>query len=229
LEELRRKGYRNQIRVEERNLISIITKPEFAIGQQAYFVKTQEGNLLWDCIPFIDEETIRTIRSHGGISAIAVSHPHFYSTMNEWSAAFDNAPVYIHSADREWVVSPSDSIRFWSEESMPLLNSLTLIHLGGHFSGSTVALWTGTADGKGVILSGDTIAVGVDRRTVSFMYSFPNLVPLSRHVVERIAGTIQSYSYDRIYGGFGRKITSNAKEAVDASVRRYVEHLERPR
>ena len=226
LDELRRKGFRNEITLEELNLMSIITRPEFAIGQQAYLVKTEEGNLLWDCIPFLDEETIRTIRRHGGIRAVAISHPHFYSTMNEWSAAFD-APVYIHSSDKEWVMDPGDSIDFWSGETRTLMKGLTLIRLGGHFPGSTVVLWSRTADGKGVILSGDTVHVCLDRRTVSFMYSFPNLIPLSPPVVERIADIIQSYSYDRIYGGFeGRKITSNAKAAVDASVRRYVEHLE---
>jgi glyoxylase-like metal-dependent hydrolase (beta-lactamase superfamily II) len=226
---MRGKGYRNQITLEEQNLMSIITKPEFAIGQQAYLVKTPEGNLLWDCIPFLDEETIQTVRSHGGLKAIAISHPHFYSTMNEWSSAFDNAPVYIHSSDKEWVMNPSDSMRFWSEDSLTLMSCITLLRLGGHFSGSTVAVWTGTEDGKGVVLSGDTIQVCVDRKTVSFMYSFPNPIPLSRFAVERITKTIQHYSYDRIYGGFeGRKIASNAKQAVDASARRYVEHLERP-
>ncbi len=90
---MKTKGYRNLIREEEPGLMSIITRPEFAIGQQAHLVKTQHGNLLWDCIAYLDEETIQTIRHNGGIEAIAISHPHFYSTMSEWSAAFDNAPI----------------------------------------------------------------------------------------------------------------------------------------
>jgi hypothetical protein len=208
--------------------MSLATRPEFAIGQQAHLVKTRKGNLFWDCIPYLDEETTRAIRSHGGIKAIAISHPHFYSTMNEWSAAFDDAPIYIHSSDREWVVNPSDAIVFWKGESLAVLNGLTLIRLGGHFPGATVALWTDAADGKAVILSGDTIHVAMDRKSVSFMYSFPNLIPLSGATVERISNTIQSYSFDRIYGGFeGRRILSNAKKVVDTSVKRYVEHLKR--
>ena len=43
----------------------------------------------------------------GGIAAIAISHPHYYSSMAEWAEAVD-APIYLHAADREWVLRPSD-------------------------------------------------------------------------------------------------------------------------
>jgi hypothetical protein len=35
------------------------------------------------------------------------------------------------------------------------------------------------ADGAGALFSGDIIQVVPDRRWVSFMYSYPNLIPLS--------------------------------------------------
>jgi glyoxylase-like metal-dependent hydrolase (beta-lactamase superfamily II) len=226
--ELSRRGFKNRVRLEEENLISIVTSPSFAIGQQCYLVITKQGNLLWDCIPFLDEETIQTISSHGGIKAIAISHPHFYSTMNEWSTAFGNAPIYIHSSDRSWVMHPDDAIHFWSEDRITLMDDLTLIRLGGHFPGSTVARWSRTSDGKPVILSGDTIQVCMDRKTVSFMYSFPNYIPVSRFTVNHIVNSLSSDQYDRIYGGFeDRKITAKAKASVEASARRYIEHLER--
>lgn len=124
-------------------------------------------------------------------------------------------------------MDPGDSIRFWSESTVTPMNGVTLIRLGGHFSGSTIARWNGTADGKGVILSGDTIQVGMDRKSVSFMYSYPNYIPLSRQILERISKTLQGYEYDRIYGALeDRNITSNAKATVAGSISRYITHLE---
>jgi len=62
------------------NLIAIRTEPQLAIGQSAYLVRTPEGNVLWDCITYLDDETVETIKALGGLKAIAISHPHFYST-----------------------------------------------------------------------------------------------------------------------------------------------------
>ena len=117
------------------------------------------------------------IRGIGGISAIAISHPHYYSSMIEWSRAFD-CPVFLHAADRQWVMRPDPAIEFWEGETKEIGQGLTLIRCGGHFEGGTVLHWPGGADGKGVILSGDILQVVEDRRWVSFMYSYPNLIPL---------------------------------------------------
>src|SRR5690606_22290475 len=54
LDQLRR-GHRNVFREEEPGLTGIVTEPKFAIGQRALLVQTPEGNILWDCISFIDE------------------------------------------------------------------------------------------------------------------------------------------------------------------------------
>src|ERR1700687_357495 len=87
LEELGRK-HKNTILEEEAGLYSIHTKPDFAIGQRAFLLQTPEGNLLWDCIALLDLSTIDALKALGGISAIAISHPHYYTTMVEWSLAF---------------------------------------------------------------------------------------------------------------------------------------------
>ena len=70
------------------------------------------GNVLWDCINVLTPNTIREVKSRGGIQAIAVSHPHFYSGMAAWAEAFD-APVFIHARDKEWVTEPCSRISFW--------------------------------------------------------------------------------------------------------------------
>lgn len=187
LEELRA-NHTNRFTEMEPRLIRLGTEPLFGIGQHAYLVQAPSGNVLWDCITLIDEATIEKVRALGGISAMAISHPHYYSTIVEWSAAFDQAPIFIHAGDRQWVTRPSPNIVFWEGKIKLLGEDLTLIHSGGYFEGSAMLHWAGGAEGRGVLLAGDTIQVVYDRRYVSFMYSFVNYIPLPaakvRHVVE---------------------------------------------
>jgi hypothetical protein len=111
--------HHNLIRTVEPGLIGIGTSPTFSIGQRALLVQNPGGNVLWDCISLIDETTITLVKALGGISAIAISHPHFYSAMIEWSRAF-NAPIYLHAANREWVMRPDPAVIFWSGETQAL-------------------------------------------------------------------------------------------------------------
>src|SRR5207245_10325023 len=88
---------------DDLGLTGIGTEPSFAIGQRALLVRSPQGNVLWDCITVLDDATVADVRSLGGIRAIAISHPHYYSSMVEWSSAFE-APVLLHVADREGVM-----------------------------------------------------------------------------------------------------------------------------
>ena len=58
--------------------------------------------MLWDCIVLLDAATVTLIRALGGLQAMAISHPHFYTTMVEWGRAFDVA-VDVHVADPQWI------------------------------------------------------------------------------------------------------------------------------
>ncbi len=226
LEEMQAKGYRNEIHLEEPKLSSVITRPDFAIGQRAFIVQTPEGNLLWDCVAYVDDNTVESITAIGGLRAIAMSHPQYYSGIVEWSKVFGNIPVYLHEADKKWLFHSSPNIVHWSGEEKKLFGGLELIHLGGHFDGGTVLYWPAGAQGKGVVLSADIIQV-VDSRWVSFMYSYPTLIPLSAKKVQRIANTMRPFKYDRMYGGFeGRNISSGSHESVERSAERYIAHLE---
>ena len=217
-----RESHRAKIRQEEPGLTGIGTDPSFAIGQRALLVQAPGGNVLWDCIALIDDEIGERVEALGGIAAIAISHPHFYSSMVEWSHAFD-APVYLHAADRRWVVNPSPRIEFWEDETKELGLGLTLVRCGGHFAGGTVLHWADGSEGGGVLLSGDILQVVQDRRWVSFMYSYPNLVPLPADEVRRIAVNVERYSFERIYGAwFDRVVAEDAKAVVRRSVERYV-------
>ncbi len=215
--------HQNIIRQEEPGLYSIHTEPHFAIGQRAFLLQTPEGNLLWDCVALLDPPTIAAVRDLGGIAAIAISHPHYYTTMVEWSLAFGNAPVHLHSADRQWVMRPHGNIHHWDGDRSLVLEELSLIHTPGHFDGFQVLHWPSGAQGKGVLLSGDQPQVCMDTRWVSFMYSYPNYIPLGARSVEEIVSRLDAYTFDRIYGAFPKRtVAADAKEAVKRSAERFI-------
>jgi len=221
LEELRA-DHRADIREEEPGLVGIGCEPGFAIGQRALLVQAPSGNVLWDCISLVDDEIGSRVEALGGIAAIAISHPHYYSSMVEWGKAFD-APVLLHAADREWVMRPDDAIELWEGETRELGPGLTLVRCGGHFAGGTVLHW---AAGN-ALLSGDIVQVVQDRRWVSFMYSYPNLIPLPASEIRRIVAALEPYDFDRIYGAWwGRVVAEDGKAAVTRSAERYLRAIE---
>jgi hypothetical protein len=178
--------------------------------------------VLWDCISLLDDKTIAEVRARGGIRAIAISHPHFYSSMVEWSERF-NAQIFLHAADRKWVMRESPRIQFWEGTTQPLWDGLTLINCGGHFDGGTVLHWPAGANTKGALLTGDIIQVVQDRRYVSFMRSYPNLIPLGAAAVRRILETIEPFLFEQLYGAWWQaNILSDAKAAVAQSAQRYL-------
>ena len=210
----------------EPHLFSIRTQPEFGIGQRAFLLRTSGGNILWDCVATLDPATVEIIHALGGITKIAISHPHFYTTMQDWARAFD-ASVHLHSLDQEWVMRPDDRLSYWESDSLEIGDGLTLLRIGGHFEGSTALHWRDGAEGRGVMLSGDTLQVAADSSRVSFMWSYPNMLPLPAAQVRRMGEALEPWAFDRIYGGFeGKTVMSGAKQTVRKSVARYVGLLE---
>lgn len=214
----------NRFQELEPNLFEIKTAPTFAIGQRALLIQSKGGNILWDCLSLVDQASIDSINALGGLAAIAISHPHFYGAMIEWSRAFGNVPIYIHDADRNYVMRSDPAIVFWKGTSLQLKEGFTLIHCGGHFAGSAVLHWADGADGRGVLLTGDTIFVTPDKRYVSFMYSYVNLIPLGAKEIMHILKAIKPFKYDRIYSGW-HCLKKDAKQAVTASAARFLSHI----
>ncbi|EOP23456.1 MULTISPECIES: MBL fold metallo-hydrolase [Bacillus] len=217
--------YKNEIIKEETGLYSITTKPKFAIGQTAFLIQSKTLNVLWDCISYLDDKTIQRIYDLGGIQAIALSHPHYYSTQVKWAETF-HIPIYIHEDDKEWVVHPSKQIKFWSGEHLILSEELTLHRLGGHFKGGTVMHWKDGNEGKGILLSGDIIQVVSDRKWVSFMYSYPNLIPLPANKVRKMAEKVKGIQFSRLYNAFHGVVMEDANRAVQRSADRYIKALQ---
>jgi hypothetical protein len=214
---------RNSIKFKEPGLIGVGIEPHFAIGQRALFLRTPKGNVLWDCIPLLDEAVTEAIKAMGGIAAIAISHPHYYANMVDWSQAFGGIPIQLHAADRQWVKRPDKAIVFWEGETKVLAEGLTMIRCGGHFDGGAVLHWAGGAGGKGALLSGDIIQVAPDRKHVSFMYSYPNYIPLAARAIDKIVRALEPHAFDRVYGAFwDMVIEKNGKAVVKKSAERYL-------
>ena len=206
----------------EPDLYGLQVSPSFAIGQRGLLVRTPSGNLLWEPPGYLDQKMIDTAAELGGVAAIAASHPHLVGCSISWSKAFDGVPVYVAAADRRWIRRPDDAIRLWSG-SAEVLPGLDLHQCGGHFPGSAVLHWVAGAGGAGVLLCGDTLMVGADRASVSFMRSYPNMIPLPERLVHQIAGVIAPLAFDRIYGAFGNGIIDTAAAAaVQFSAQRYI-------
>jgi glyoxylase-like metal-dependent hydrolase (beta-lactamase superfamily II) len=214
---------RTAIKYKEPGLIGIGIDPHFAIGQRALYVRCPQGNVLWDCIPLLDAAIVEALQALGGLAAIGISHPHYYSSMVEWSRAFGGVPIFLHADDRRWVMRPDPAVVYWEGETRLLQSGVTLIRCGGHFSGGTVLHWGAGADGRGALLSGDILQVVPDRKHVSFMYSYPNHIPLSAAAIERITRAIEPFAYERVYGAFwDMVIAQDGKAAVRRSAERYL-------
>lgn len=195
-------------------------RTEVGIGQTALLVQTPEGNLLWDPPGFLDDEAVAAVAERGGIRWIAASHPHMFGVQLQWSAAFDDAPVYVNAADTQWLGLRGAAITEWTDE-LHLAGGLTLHRIGGHFPGSAVAHWSAGANGRGTLLSGDTIMPNPDHRTVSFMRSYPNRIPLSGNVALRIAERVKPLTFDEIWNNFGVAVPTDAAAAVQRSAQRH--------
>jgi hypothetical protein len=217
------KTHRNDIRELEPGLFGIGATPEIAIGQRALFIPQAGGGVLWDCTPLLTDEAVDFVKRHGGLRAIAISHPHFYAAMSDWSEAFGGVPIHLHEANRQHVMRPDKRISYWQSDTVDLGQGVTLIRCGGHFVGSSVLHWTAGAGGRGVLMTGDTIMVAPDTRWMSFMYSYPNFIPLPAHEVRRIAACVDPFAFDRIYGAWWDRVCQeHAKARLSASVARYL-------
>jgi glyoxylase-like metal-dependent hydrolase (beta-lactamase superfamily II) len=215
LDELRER-HRSEVR-DDGEYAGIGMDPGFAIGQRSLLVPLEGRCLMWDCIPLLDDAAASEVARRGGLAAIAISHPHYYSGMVEWAHQFD-CPVLLHADDAEWIVRPDPAIELWEGETRSLGDGLTLIRCGGHFAGGTV-LHDSRA---GALLSGDIVQVIPDRGWVGFMYSYPNLIPLPGEAVRSIARSLEPYPFERIYGAWwGRLVPRDGSAIVARSAERY--------
>mgnify|MGYP000872985487 CR=1 FL=1 len=209
----------------EPGLYGLNQRGAVGIDQQAKLIVTERGNVLVDVPAFIDDASVEAVRALGGVAAIIPTHPHMFGVQSAWSAAFDDAPVWVSRADAQWVQREFPGLRFWGDEQgggeLELVPGVRASQPGGHFAGSSVVHFVG-ADGEGVLLTGDTISPVPAVGWVSFMRSYPNKLPLSGAVVRRIAAHVGSrYDFTRLYDNFTGVVPLDAANAVERSAHRY--------
>jgi len=195
--------------------------PSFAIGQRALLVLTPGGNILWDCISLLNEPTIEFIKSKGGLKAIAFSHPHYYTTMNEWADVF-NCPIYIHQSDEQWVYNKGNVVNLWHGREIDLWDGIRIVNIGGHFEGSSI-LHIPFLSPRGVVLCGDSFYISPSKKHIAIMYSYPNRIPLPIHEVQRIKEQMLLLEFDTMYGFYDfQNVYQNAKSILGSSLAKYI-------
>ena len=204
-------------------VLSIAMTPGFGINQRAMFLPTSAGNILWESLSVVTDDAVQALKARGGIDMIAISHPHFYSSMVEWSEAFGGVPIFVHANDRAWVKRSSAHVRFWDGETLKLSEDVRLVLTGGHFAGSAVLHWAKGPRGGGALFPGDAPHVVMDRRHATFMYSNPNAIPMRPHDVETIRTRLHGLSFEDVFGfATGRNIIGGGRRAIDRSFERYL-------
>ncbi len=220
LDELVGAGHSIAVRELEPDLFGLTVEPSFAIGQRSHLIRTPAGVVLWDLVGYVDDAVVRRIREIGEVVAIVPSHPHHFGVQVEWSRALGGVPVMVAEADLEWVARPDPVIRTWSGK-LDVLPGVTVRQVGGHFPGSAVLHWAAGAGGAGALFSADTIHGNPDHSSVTFMRSYPNRIPLSAAVVQRITASVEEFEFDRLYDNVGKIIGPNAREIIRRSADRY--------
>ncbi|KXX74478.1 Uncharacterized protein YmaE [Madurella mycetomatis] len=220
------KVYRNEFHSYPQNskqplFTTIVTNPKIAIGQRPILLHTPKGNILWDCITYLDDETADRINNElGGLAAIVISHPHFYSAHLEWAERFD-CPVYLSAEDQGWLARRDGKRQVFLGEIETRIEvgredtGARAIKLGGHFPGSLVLLYDGhilTADTLMMTPSGranwnvDALRRPRERprgtNTFCFMWSIPNMIPLSPDEIARMWGILKNYDMRSAHGLF---------------------------
>ncbi len=213
-------GQRLEVAPLEPDAWSVVTRPVVGIGQHAVLVRTPHGSVLWDPPGYVDDEAVAEVLARGPVVAVAASHPHMFGVQVEWAERLGRVPVLVAEADASWLGRRSELVVPWAT-THPVVPGFTLHQVGGHFAGSAVAHWPAGAGGRGVLLTGDTVFPNPDRRSIGFMRSYPNKIPLSAAVALRIADRLEQLEFDRIYGNFGNVTPRDARAVLRVSAERH--------
>ncbi|TFK49561.1 hypothetical protein OE88DRAFT_1719572 [Heliocybe sulcata] len=234
-----------QLEPKDSRIIRIVTEPKVGqIGQTPFLLRTSEGSLIWDCGPYLSESMVESILSTTSPSepllGIAISHPHFFNGSVTWARKL-RCKVHICAADREWFMRKdefvNEFVEFWEGDvkkfgNIPHCASLTHYSLTGHFPGSCVLHWDRSHDSSeevsrpktGVLFCSDTFKIAIDRRMMTFMWSYPNYIPLPPKDVQKIWQSIRPYDFDDIYSAWPGDIAyGNGKAKVLKSARRFIQ------
>jgi hypothetical protein len=101
----------------------------------------------------------------------------------------------------------------WEGDTLDVLPDVTLIRCGGHFPGGTVLHWAKGAGGRGLVCSSDIATVTTDRKFLSFLRSYPNLIPLSAKQVSAIAAALAPFAFGDLRALFRSRDSKKGRKA----------------
>ncbi|KAL9061582.1 MAG: hypothetical protein Q9162_000114 [Coniocarpon cinnabarinum] len=147
-----------------------------------------------------------------GLKAIAISHPHFYTTHTLYSHHFPNTPIHLAANDTEWLMHPplSSSSHTYLEGAVgatkELVPSVTLIKAGGHFAGSLLLHWDGHLFLADTIMTVPSAFTPHPRprgvNSYVFQWSIPNAIPLSPPIIMGIWDAVKNFDWHTTHGAF---------------------------
>lgn len=149
-------------------------------------MQTPQGNLLWDCITLLDDETIDQSQSAGRHPRHCHLPPPLLFVYGRVEPGLSSADLLARSRTSLGYAPRSGGSLLGRRQMQNASEGLTLIRCGGHFMGAQVLHWAAGVEGKGALLTGDIIQVVADCRWVSLYYRTPNLIPLSAAKVQHI-------------------------------------------
>ncbi|CAK4034106.1 Hypothetical predicted protein [Lecanosticta acicola] len=205
----RSKHHRNTFHQDpvEARMWSITTTPKFAIGQRCILLQTPAGNILWDCIAYLDQETYEFIRSRGGLKAIVISHPHYYTTHLDWARTFA-CPVLLAEEDAGWVSRRDFEGRrkLLGGVEEEVLEGVKAVKVGGHFPGSLVLWWDRKLFIADSLVTVPSALYHVDRppgtTSFAFMWSIPNMIPLPPKELYKMWQALKPLDFASTHGAF---------------------------
>lgn len=203
----------------EPDLHGIVVRGAPGIGQIAKVVVTDAGNVMVDVPAWIDDGLVAAVAELGELVAIVPSHPHMYGVQSQWSRRLGDVPVWLTEQDAGWLGVHPHEVRVVRDDT-EIIPGVTISVPGGHFPGSCVVHWDGR-DGAGVLLCGDAIGVNADRNSVTYLWSYPNRIPLSAPDALRIARHLERFDFDRIHDNFRGFIERDGRAVVERSAERH--------
>ena len=203
---------------------AIASTRSFAIPQRALLLPTDAGNILWECISLVTPEAVHALKA----ARRRRSHRHLAPALLRVDGRVERrARRRADPAARGRSRMGAAAVAGRSSSGMatccalsdtrhadPLRRPLPRQH--------RAALERRPAPG-GALFPGDALQVAGDRRHVSFMYSYPNYIPMKPGDVRAMRERLAPYAFDDVYGyTWGRNIIGKARAAVDRSFDRYL-------
>ncbi|KZT21752.1 hypothetical protein NEOLEDRAFT_1138952 [Neolentinus lepideus HHB14362 ss-1] len=231
--------YKTELVSEEkdRRVVRIMTEPSFGIGQTPFVVNSYRGSVIWDCQAYLSDSAVAQILASTAdkpLLGIAISHPHFYGSSVTWARKL-GCKVFISAKDKEWFVrddrNVAEVVEFWEGDRKVFADGLTMIRCGGHFPGSCVLHWDRSFEPPepnlpttGVVFCSDTFGIGSDHSKISFMYSYPNMIPLPPWDIQALWHSLRPFAFEDIYGAWpGNLSYGEGRSKVLKSARRFIE------